>query len=40
MPPPRRYETKDYDRSELLVMRNELVEQAHEALVPLGTREL
>jgi len=28
-----KYETKDYDRSELLVMRNELVEQAHEALV-------
>lgn len=28
-----KYEAKDFDRSELLVMRNELVEQAHEALV-------
>jgi hypothetical protein len=28
-----KYDTKDFDRSELLVMRNELVEQAHEALV-------
>merc|ERR1712139_323622 len=28
-----KYDSKDFDRSELLNMRNELVEQAHEALI-------
>jgi hypothetical protein len=28
-----KYDMKDFDRSELLNMRNELVEQAHEALI-------
>merc|ERR1719421_182559 len=28
-----KYDSKDFDRSELLNMRNDLVEQAHEALI-------